>query len=931
MQFYSAMQRNTLTHMDSKDIKNLSAIVEKLLQRRDELQLKLPFCIAQLRISDEDCNWLFKWVKNIPQKWLNRILTSTTDNTFSCNGQDWSGDILLGFILLVAFSEYSRRHFQDESDNAFWERLRPLFSKSAGEMLIPVNNRYQLLGGALKGAAKHVGLLHRFDDKANQYYSTIFAQFGITRSYVINNLRQALSGANHNRAIPYLLKQSTGLGSFSEFWSICNACKKGERNEEQTKAALLDNGWIPEKWHQEIIERCSRRSRLVNDLLIAPTALSSWQEFLHSQRLCWDINASPSIEFHIDASKVNLEGNEDATIYVNQKELGGLLRLANSTDFEQTTESYVIDVQDIQPISTVSIKVDEDGVQQDCVCWDDTALISMYDLYTGKALDIAQPLLDNHPIALITPADLYPSCSCNAARSSLGTWQLWRIEKNDISQLSIVDEGGSIYWVPTLDKPSNLTDEPWSVKPILEIEQPKNGFLFRIQVLSPQNKSIESVRFGAEKFNVKWTDGVWKSEAILLNEASITPILTVFIKFSVSKTVFSRKIPLPYTGCLIRTGDNNWRKTDAELMDVDELCHSDLRIIMPNKEHFICNGLKNIAHVKHQIQKIKQLDGYGEPLRVVDSENVCQFEICQQVVWHGMIKKIDIDHQVSYSTASIDLRRSTSLEGYRLLVWEHNKGVVVQSITNENSWDPPEQPAFNFQLELPTNLRKPTVLALLYRNECRGVWWDTQSSDIKPDENTSNLPSPQDICILLRYLRLPILMEPFTTLAVEQFSGNFGLLECWLSEDNVTLTCDKYIHFKGRQPDDAWLRAVRVLVHKYEAQITSKLDWKSWTDLDKREMLCTVSPRLAAQIAATLCQRYTTVINRNRKPDQLKLKKEDKDHLIWHADQYLQEHGFAYDETVLRFLDEEDKRNWIVENCLDLAEIEKLFDRAVQH
>ena len=915
---------------------SLGHIIESLLDQRNRLGLNLReerFSVAELRLTNDDVQWLLQWAGQAPGGWMNRLLESTGEYV-PVHGEQWLGEVALGFVLTVVFSEYARRYFQESSESGFWACLNHTISPRAAQLLFPDTNPTSALKDALQSAMvdQRVHLRHRFaEPHVNAWYSSIFAQFGVTRAYIVNYLRSALVGLNVGRAVSYLLRVSKGAGSFTEFWQICDRYRRGLIQEKQARLMLQNNSFVLPDSIDAIIRACE------SDLTHTGAAIHKidyWQEFVNPPRLIWNGAAAPQFELAIESEHVDLPGLDDAKIFINGHKVQTLLRKADSASFEPCG-SFRVSEKVIAPTVTVLIATEEDHTEQEVRLWNEGELATLYDLETGLEATSQTVLAPNHSYAIIIPNDLLVKGGGRFV--ALGNWRMYYIARSSAPQIEIVDATGVVYLKLTVaqrptDKSYRVTASP---EPYADNE---NGQLaFRLRNKLEQQVDIETIRIGAKTYPVELNGDVWLTGMVELGPEWVAPKITLYAKLTGQPMAYMTRIA-PFTkGCLIKVG-NFWRvmKAGEELVAEDTGIYLQALGYTSNENPATDNravwvdGTIVLGDVYQRAQLLQNFDAYGESLRICRSTVQNELTtVSESVVWRGLLRKVQLDAQ--YGTAILALNRDTNLDGYMLALWHLNEAPKLVQVDGNCVLDY-ENINTTFHIFLPQGSAQPHIVALLYEGECHGVWW---ASDHLPARLPESQPTSfySDVLKFMRWFHVPILRSPFSIWAVDCIRVSPPSIEEWTT-DLVVLPHGNFSGTGTRQSvgHDAWFRAVRQFLHANETAVAPAFTKGLQNNFDESryDKLLELSPRLALLIYSAIGNRLS-VLNMVHSPDDF-AKAIEIEHLpydvhkaLYAVEEYLRTPEYPLDLSVLQLLNSGRTRKWIIDHCLRLDSIHEML------
>ncbi len=210
--------------------------------------------LAELRLDDNDFEWLNTWAKSLDEETANRWLSPGQTAAFWGNPQTRRAGI--GVLLMMLAAEQKRRGLVDEKD---WvTRLAASFNETTRKILF---NEEALSGpsiGSLKEATSRLRLrVNEGWDSFTAQRESIALQIGLTEIELPESLPIWLSGHDVPEHICALLDPVHGSDSFLHLWQSCCDFIQGFQDEAELRETLSTSVWILPRWVHTIITTLS--------------------------------------------------------------------------------------------------------------------------------------------------------------------------------------------------------------------------------------------------------------------------------------------------------------------------------------------------------------------------------------------------------------------------------------------------------------------------------------------------------------------------------------------------------------------------------------------------------------------------------------------------------------------------------------------------
>ncbi len=159
----------------------------------------------------------------------------------------------LRFLLAVVY--VARRQ---ASEGQIWPAVRDGFQLSASNadlMFLGNGHPRPELKALLEKCCRHYRLRHIFGDEgAQEWFGTIYLQFGFTRRGFSKMLPEWLMGYSQPKTISRLLEDPRLQSeSFGKLWDVLLSFRRGNVTENQARSVVTDSPWILPEWTEELL------------------------------------------------------------------------------------------------------------------------------------------------------------------------------------------------------------------------------------------------------------------------------------------------------------------------------------------------------------------------------------------------------------------------------------------------------------------------------------------------------------------------------------------------------------------------------------------------------------------------------------------------------------------------------------------------------
>lgn len=258
---------------------------------------------AELGCTEADIDWLRNWAAALTPLTV-RVMLSESGYCL-VSGKLVPAAAPAGALILLLFSETSRRR---AAEGRLWPLIHgaKLFSAATMNALFNANrypNRPLLM--AIKAAVSALNLRNAFDDasfdetKRQQYYLTIFLQFGFSEPAIRQCLRRWLQGQRPWASVEILLGLAGRQDSrtFRNVWSIIRRLALGHVREAEAREQLAVSPWLLPAWLDQIVRETSDAVATDGEDVETPASdhAATEPDFLSDQSWRWRPNEQPRI------------------------------------------------------------------------------------------------------------------------------------------------------------------------------------------------------------------------------------------------------------------------------------------------------------------------------------------------------------------------------------------------------------------------------------------------------------------------------------------------------------------------------------------------------------------------------------------------------------------------------------------------------------
>ena len=826
-----------------------------------------PWSLVELGLTENDFNWLKAMFESLgpAQIRLHRELP----NQF----EPYSRDAQVGAVLLLLETEVARRH---ATEGVLWA---PIYKQIAwpadtARWLFVQGQPNARHRGMLEAAAKELGLRSAFgEDSAQEWYQSVFLQFGFSQKGFEKRLPEWLAGQNRPRSVERLLDDSRySSKSFSSLWQAISDFRRGFARQTDLESAMRESPWVLPDWHDSLIRISREAAHKLDGSATKPASAIEQQSqgrFIQSPRLRLDgsvVDFTCRVELGSDVEL--LEDSYD--IVISGRQLARLLRQSDGTYSSNPEEFSVPSVTG----SLTAQLLDRSGEivdTQDLVFWDPVEDVDAYVLRTGRPISPFGRQFTEVESLLIYSSDLrLEGTGSNLGLIGNGSRRVALLSPNTAksAQLFLRDQ---LLWEPRSRVFPSWRDQ---VTAEVRLQLCESQSQFRIRITHPQDVVVTAIRFQG-----KLTD--CRSVGSVLSETDLLPLdhaaweaeqvrFTVLLKKGDERTDLRCEKPLKHEGNLWRQGEDWDVLSPQRVLEVDDFRNARFRLSTPKSvidgvDWHLFEGQRWIAPIREKAQKFTDVEGWGAPLTLrTGPYNSCQDEhpVIRGIINQGLIRGVTFQDDQSIT---IDLRRAVEPDSSHSVVLLGDRGEIywVSGAELEYQFSQSDNSICCWILKAAAieSLGATLVaLGIAYDGSRLGSWWTRDWSRVlspRIDKLGFSIQNwARDLAEAVRWFHLPLLNGE-VAVHVKEFASRFPVevLTAWLGPSSSN-------HFAQNTIDNAWANVVGAIFADWHPQESESnlLDQSLESALSDRKQvplkvsLCALTasnPLLAARFAQT--------------------------------------------------------------------------------
>ena len=848
-----------IANCDVTTLRSCEQIYGALWRRRVDIgSMTSSMIVSELGLTENDYQWLCRWVRRFPDDYYERYLIQQTLATFRFYETDLPVSRAIGLILAITFAEHLRREGLDENASA-WPMLRKLFSEEAERVLFVQRQPCDGLKQAVKNGLTRTGFefLHRFDEeKTQQWFSTLTAQYGLSKTE-ITDIRALLIQPSR-AALEFLIAH---LPSFDAFWQKLKGIRAGLVSSADAREYLKASPFIPIGCAEELLANLRGPRARAEGGGLAVGATQDASGLIARWKLGWTHATGPSVEIILDAECITaaLPGEDDVLVTMNGKFWAKLLRDDGAL---RGAIRRTMNSSEMKP--TLTFRFDSGGAarEESIALVPDAEDVMFFDAGSGKPAQNLQSLDPARAWICFCRSDLTLSCPALKFSASEG-WTAHYIEAGEIRGAVLCDTNGLEVWSHAV---SSAHDAPRPSAPLIRVEPVNSGeylavnswMKLRLRVIG--SGELTAVRIAGTSYPLRSTSvGAFVDDVYLgANLRSRDVPFRYVVRHDERALVGSMNVTLPIVGALAER-DGAWLPLfKRDIFAAENADEQRFRFLHGfDGPGVLYNGHRYLqACVDVPSRLIRGLDGLGEDLTLrpqAFNQGTDRVTIAYTCVRSGLIGWVEMREDGEY--LGLKLRRPNDLIGCDLVLWSARSGLRI--VGDENIVSHDEAVSQNFEVALPDGFGSPDVLALAYRGELLGSWCFSEN-EVWQTPPVVDVDTAREWAAFFRWCRLPFNWNVF--------SGFFGE---FLRRDPLMID----VMFSAKLPDGLCLtptihgkevmeRSLRYLIDR---SLPEFCEWirtpevaQSWAQPERYRRLARVHPLLARTVYQTLTGSWPT-------------------------------------------------------------------------
>lgn len=762
---------NGIEQVSAED--RLMAATNRLVDALESLPK--PCSLCEIAIEDGDVNWLQTLLSSLPTGLLANWLTfARFERPQKLRGVTRRQS--LGLMMFLFFAELTRRQGRE---GEVWAPIRASFSERASHFLFNQSQPNSCLLEALVDAANKFGLRNVFGvEGVQQYYLSIFLQFGFTSEGIVN-LPYWLTGSS-SQAIMRLTTHGAVAGStsFRRLWQDLLDFRTGRISTQVISARIEESPWILPKDAARVIEHAARS-------VAAETVPES---FVFDATLVWNGKDEPHFLCNVNINGLELPNDVYSVVYKDFV----VCKLVRSADGQFPPGCFKVECDASTAVFQLKSAADE-IIESCCVdFWADDEDVQCFDMSTGRRLEDAYAPLDKERrYVVLANSDLNSSIHVDWCKIAGGERTLFSLPPSRLADFELTLDGGFI-WDADLTGSRRTLFDTVSVSVYAESAITGNDSVhFQISGM-PAGASIKSARIGALRLTFiniakDWlsVQAVTVSDVLKLNGMR----LSLTIETNERVLVISRPVNVSISG-MIYWSDKSWSHYPAERpLSTKVAKQNPFKIFLPtvldnNPDVALFEGERFVRRLSSKKDCIRDLAGYGAPLLVAPtviqgvSKNVST--LSSSVIDTGILEYFEREDDLVRLKLRNDLEPTSSHE---VFLWDYcSEPVVIDhnriGLPANNEWE----------IHLASHcLRHFSAVAIAYDGYRIGsVCHDTEKAVKKAAQSLG----AQLAASLLRWWHFPLLQRSLSSQLQELIKRSPGeVLSAWLDEQGVWGDC----------------------------------------------------------------------------------------------------------------------------------------------
>ncbi len=791
--------------------------------------LKAPRSLCEIAIDAEDYGWLTAWASSLrplqTARWLDGVNARSV--ALQADGINLTYSESFGCLFLLLASETARR---ESTEGRVWADIRKPYPRLVENALFVQGQPRDILKDSMESAARKLRLRNVYGQAGTQeYYLTVYLQFGFTRRGFASRLPEWLAGQGTTESVQRLLGiggDPLASGSFVELWDALRNYRKNNITETVARARIAASTWTLPEWTDDLLKQARAKKNLGTAEIeqIADLEEPPPPGFLGPPKLRWSLPDAPEFACEIE-NLADFDLTSDR--YLVQSSGATLAGIYRAEDGSYRPEPAAITFPPDSPVRMAYL-VDDLGdspASQAVALWDQSEEVEAFDLRDGSRTKDAWEyrFADGRDYGLLISADLEVQPGGMAFRAIGGLKKLY-LYRADSGGAKAFLEGEEI-WSSARRKPKPTTPEPDWAKSVSATVEPTN----RINLSESSARSLRVygmeenveptyVRVGNAPLDFRQDEyGDWLTDDFdvlpfcLSGEPPFDLEVKIGLRNGARRANVSRKLSVSPIGILQLSGDG-WRVVHpGEPLSASEAKTRSYKILMPSsfnrKRNFaLMEGPAFLRRLWTHPRPLDSLGGYGEILGVrapynwTKDENL--LDLSREIYDQGVL-----DAFISDGSGKSRLYLTHPIEPgpkHSVVLWTPNQPPIIAETAESvdlsdgfTTWD----------VSLPSHIYGEDVfIAIAYDGARIGAKWPAYPHGLSYIDKSS---APQTAA-MLRWMRAPIVSDNWIH-SIRQFAyAHPGfVLKAWLEE--FGLPSDLSQGASGEQ----WLSAVRKIFSEW--------------------------------------------------------------------------------------------------------------------
>lgn len=809
--------------------------------RRQGLQ-GVPWSLAELRADNEDFGWLCEWMRLLLSGVAQRCLEEGQWRKFEIGSQRISHTTAIGTLLLFSASEVARREAEERS---LWASIsRGHFSETTRKVLFAQSYPSQAYKDAVEQAARWLELRHVFGMQGLQnWYDTIYLQFGFSRQGMTRRLPEWLAGYGETFSIQQLLHDPRMHSeSFATLWEKLRLFQRSNCTEKQLLAVVCESPWVLPEWTNDLLRQAKIKPQQVDGgILSSEDVAESEAPFLDAPLLRWNLSSSPRFTCSLtNLAQLDLQ-DESYDIVIAGRVCARLYRKTDGS--YRAAPSDEIELPVIGPQLAASLIATDGQVMQNLTLqlWDQNEDVTAFHKSTGRRFDPWKSIMRPSSEVFLLLADdltLDPPAPHWHVFKQQGV-KLYYLPLGWSTQTRVLLDD-QILWQPNITSlpPKNREQEFASQIRILpQTSHITFGEGVRLQIVLPAQVELVYIRACGQLIAFEQT-GV---NEVRTEEITITPRsfnfdesyrLELLLGIKTSQPVTASPTitrirtfaDLPISGAAILTA-SGWRALHRnDELEKEQASTQPIKMFLMEIDTWdMLEGDIWVRRLSPRPAPLKALTGSGAQLKLSHGVyNMYQEPriLVHEVIDRGSVAEVTIDtietESAENGEGAEDEQNTVRILRIRLVRplepgkehtihwWDwsgmfHTLTPKRSEVQGEETW---------WQSKLPPGMTKPIAIAIAYNGARLGSWWDARWSTAirRPMQQ-----APETIAALLYWFRLPLLGH-HSLHDVRSFVAAYPgeALAAWVGKIGLPPGLQR------GELDEGWLAAVRTIFWNWQ-------------------------------------------------------------------------------------------------------------------